>query len=500
MPVFHCKTILPVTQQTQCLVLPVFTDKDTSRHASAPLATLINRLKARGDITGKPGESLLVPHQDAVAAERILLLGAGTHGKLGRLQYQTLLGTLADQLNKLPAKDACLLLDELQVEDRDDAWMAQQAARRIVSGCYRFEQFRKDKKPLRIKSVTWHHSDSTQHSAVTTALKQGAAIGKGMALARDLGNLPGNVCTPTYLANQAQALAKQHSQLHVQVLEEKQMRALKMGALLSVSAGSRQPAKLVILDYQGIKPSTRRKTEDTKPVVLIGKGITFDTGGICLKPGAGMEEMKFDMCGAASVLGVMQTLATLRLPVRVIGILACAENMPSGDATRPGDIITSMSGKTIEVINTDAEGRLVLCDALTYAERYSPSAVIDIATLTGACVIALGNHASGLYSNRDKLADQLLRAGQTAEDKAWHMPLWEEYQHQLKSPYADVANVGGRNAGSVTAACFLARFAEKYPWAHLDIAGTAWNSTGNKGATGRPVPLLVQYLLDKSIT
>ena len=236
--------------------------------------------------------------------------------------------------------------------------------------------------------------------------------------------------------------------------------------------------------------------KNAKPIVLVGKGITFDTGGISLKPGAGMEEMKFDMCGAASVMGVMQSIAELQLPLNVIGMLVCAENMPSGRATKPGDIVTSMSGKTIEVINTDAEGRLVLCDALTYAERFKPAAVIDIATLTGACVIALGNHASGLYSNRDELGEQLFKAGIQAEDKAWRMPLWEEYQQQLKSPYADVANVGGRNAGSVTAACFLARFTENYPWAHLDIAGTAWNSGGHKGATGRPVPLLVKFLLD----
>lgn len=234
-------------------------------------------------------------------------------------------------------------------------------------------------------------------------------------------------------------------------------------------------------------------------MVLVGKGITFDTGGISLKPGTGMEEMKFDMCGAASVLGTMQAISTLQLPMNVVGVLACAENMPSGHATKPGDIVTSMSGKTIEVINTDAEGRLVLCDALTYVERFKPAAVIDIATLTGACVIALGNHASGLYSNNETLGEQLFAAGMHAEDKAWRMPLWEEYQQQLKSPYADVANVGGRNAGSVTAACFLARFTENYSWAHLDIAGTAWHSNGNnKGASGRPVPLLVRFLIDYS--
>lgn len=492
-----CKTVDPVTCKTACLVVPVFHDKKAgskprlSSHARGELEKLVSALQKRGDIAGKTGDILLLPHVGNVVAERVLLVGVGEGKALTHAQYLSLLHGIADQLHKLKVRDAVLMLDEISVQGRDPAWCAEIAARQLANSAYQSDTLKKDKKSFFLKQLVWHNGDKKNQKPVEQALATGLAIADGMLLARELGNLPGNVCTPAYLATQAQQLARGKKSLTVKVLEEKQMRELKMGSLLSVSAGSDQPAKLVILDYKG-------GAKNAKPVVLIGKGITFDSGGISLKPGAGMEEMKFDMCGAASVLGVMKTIAALQLPLNVIGMLACAENMPSGRATKPGDIVTSMSGKTIEVINTDAEGRLVLCDALTYAERFDPAAVIDIATLTGACVIALGNHASGLYSNRDALAEQLYEAGQKAEDKAWRMPLWEEYQQQLKSPYADLANVGGRNAGSVTAACFLARFAEKYPWAHLDIAGTAWNSAGTKGATGRPVPLLVKFLLDYS--
>ena len=483
-----CKAVQALSCKTACLVLPVFSgSRAHSVHAGGELGKLMKLLQKRGDIAGKPGDVLLLPHAGGIAAERLLLVGAGDGKGLTRSQYINLLQTLADHLHKCKVKEAVLLLDEVTVQGRDAAWCAELAARALGNSAYRFDTLKKDKRPAVLKQLVWHCADKKRQKAVQQGLAAGAVVAEGMALARELGNLPGNVCTPTYLATQAQQLARGQRALKTTVLDEKQMRALKMGSLLSVSAGSDEPAKLVILDYQG-------GAKNAKPVVLVGKGITFDTGGICIKPGAGMEEMKFDMCGAASVLGVMKAVVALQLPLNVIGVLACAENMPNGRATKPGDIVTSMSGKTIEIINTDAEGRLVLCDALTYVERFEPAAVIDIATLTGACVIALGNHASGLYSNRDELGEQLYEAGQQAEDKAWRMPLWEEYQQQLKSPYADVANVGGRNAGSVTAACFLARFAEKYPWAHLDIAGTAWNSGGNKGATGRPVPLLVNFL------
>jgi leucyl aminopeptidase len=477
-----------ITCKTACLVLPVFSKKKVSGHASGELGKLVNHLQKRGDIAGKPGDCLLLPHAETIAADRLLLVGAGDGTALTRAQYLAMLNNIAGHLHKMRARDAVLMLDEINVQERDASWCAEIASRQLSNSGYHFDTLKKDKKPATLQKLVWH-TDSKKQKPIAQALARGLAIASGMALARELGNLPGNVCTPSYLATQAQQLAHGKKKLSVTVLDEKQMRALKMGSLLSVSAGSDEPAKLVIMDYQG-------GAKNAKPIVLVGKGITFDTGGISLKPGAGMEEMKFDMCGAASVMGVMQTITELQLPLNVIGMLVCAENMPSGRATKPGDIVTSMSGKTIEVINTDAEGRLVLCDALTYAERFKPAAVIDIATLTGACVIALGNHASGLYSNREELGEQLFNAGIQAEDKAWRMPLWEEYQQQLKSPYADVANVGGRNAGSVTAACFLARFTENYPWAHLDIAGTAWNSGGHKGATGRPVPLLVKFLLD----
>jgi len=321
-------------------------------------------------------------------------------------------------------------------------------------------------------------------------LEQGLAVAHGVGLARDLGNRPSNVCTPAHLADQARELAKRY-RMKIQVLEREDMEKLGMGALLSVAHGSAQPPKLIVFEYRGAAKSD-------KPVVLVGKGITFDTGGISLKPAPEMDEMKFDMCGAASVLGTAKAVGEMKLPVNLVGIIPTTENMPGGRATKPGDVVTSMSGQTIEILNTDAEGRLILCDALSYAERFDPVAVIDIATLTGACVIALGHVASGLFANDDRLAGELLAAGNASCDRAWHMPLWEDYQEQLKSNFADFANIGGRPAGSVTAACFLARFAKKFKWAHLDIAGTAWKSGKEKGATGRPVPLLTQFLINRA--
>jgi len=321
-------------------------------------------------------------------------------------------------------------------------------------------------------------------------LEQGLAVAHGVSLARDLGNLPGNVCTPAYLAEQAREVAKRY-RMKITVLEREDMEKLGMGALLSVAAGSAQPPKLIVLEHRSGPRSQR-------PVALVGKGITFDTGGISLKPASEMDEMKFDMCGAASVLGTIKAAAEMKLPVNVVGLIPTSENMPGGRATKPGDIVTTMSGQTVEVLNTDAEGRLILCDALTYAERFEPAAVVDIATLTGACVIALGHVASGLFANDDALARELLAAGELACDRAWRMPLWDEYQEQLKSNFADFANIGGRPAGSVTAACFLARFTKKFKWAHLDIAGTAWKSGKEKGASGRPVPLLTQFLVNRA--
>ena len=316
----------------------------------------------------------------------------------------------------------------------------------------------------------------------------GQAIGEGSNLTKNLANMPGNVCTPTYLAKTAREMGKKYA-MPTTVLDEARMKKLGMGALLSVSSGSREPAKLISLEYNGGE-------KDQAPVVLVGKGLTFDAGGISIKPAAAMDEMKYDMCGGATVLGVMHALGELKLPINVVGVVASSENLPDGAANKPGDVVTSMKGLTIEILNTDAEGRLLLCDALTYVEKFKPDVVIDIATLTGACMVALGQQASGLFSNDDKLADALLAAGDESGDRAWRLPVWDEYQPQLNSNFADLANIGGRFAGAGTAACFLQRFAEDYNWAHLDIAGTAWKGGASKGATGRPLGLLMQYLLD----
>ena len=357
---------------------------------------------------------------------------------------------------------------------------------------YEFREFKskpaKDRKTLR--RITQMVSSRRDLAIGIQAVSDGRAITHGIRLARDLANRPANVCTPTHLAAEAQQLAKSLPAIKVTVLDEDALKKLKMNALLSVAQGTAEPARLITLEYKGGKRNGR-------PIVLVGKGITFDSGGISIKPAANMDEMKFDMCGGAAVFGAIATVAEMQLPLNVIGIIAATENMPGSKATRPGDIYTSMSGQTIEVLNTDAEGRLILCDALTYSERFNPDVVIDIATLTGACVIALGKHATGLLSNHNPLAKDLLNAGENCGDRAWQLPLWDDYQKQLDSPFADIANVGGRDAGTITAACFLSRFTKKLNWAHLDIAGTAWITGDKKGATGRPVTLLVQYLMDR---
>jgi len=368
--------------------------------------------------------------------------------------------------------------------------MAEDMVREIVNASYQFTLHKRQKPitPLALHQILLivdkKNSPAVQHGAL-----KGQATASGMAMARNLGNLAANICTPTYLALEAEKLADQHSRITTDVLDEAAMQELGMGAFLAVSQGSTQPGKMISMSYQG-------KKRAGSPIVLIGKGVTFDTGGISIKPSEGMDEMKYDMCGAASVFGVIQALACQQAEINVIGMVAAAENMPDGDAVRPGDIVTSMSGQTIEILNTDAEGRLVLCDALTYAERYKPSVVIDIATLTGACVMALGKTTSGVMGNHQKTIDALINAGDRSDDKTWQLPINEDYQQQLQSNFADMANIGGRPAGAITAACFLARFAGNYKWAHLDIAGVAWTSGKEKGASGRPVPLLMQWLND----
>ena len=493
---FQTKVTDIAKQRSECALVAVFAGgklSDAAQTVNKQSDNLLQTLIKRGDIEGKVGQTLLL-QSSGIAAERVLLVGFGSNkgGSISAADYRKALQKAASALQSSKAKNASVYLGELTVEGKDQSWQAQQMAEILSAADYQFEQFKSDKKPPGVlKKVLLDSGSREQVKACQLGLSRGTAVANGTRYARDLGNMPPNACTPTYLAKEAKRLARNQPRLSTKILEEKEMRALGMHSLLSVSDGSDEPAKLIVMDYKG-------GPKGQKPHVLVGKGITFDSGGISLKPGAGMDEMKFDMCGAASVFGTMQMLLDLQLPLNVVVIVAASENMPNGNATKPGDIVTSMSGLTIEILNTDAEGRLVLCDALTYAERFKPKSVVDIATLTGACVVALGKHASGLYSNKEELAEALLDAGKTAEDKAWHMPLWDEYQQQLDSNFADMANIGPGGAGSVTAACFLSRFTKKYDWAHLDIAGTAWVQGGQKGATGRPVPLLSQYLINKA--
>lgn len=490
------KLLNVVSHSTQCLVVACFEDATLSASANAINAADAKQLQTllkREQFSGKTGQSLLLHSPQGIAAERLLIIGFGPRDKKGNTSsdnFRKALQKIPEALRATPCSEFSLSLGDISVTDQDAQWQARQLSEIIIASQHRSDGLKS--KPAEVsfvpKKITLGFAKE-QLAAAGKGIKLGQAIAKGVNFARELGNLPGNICTPTYLAQQAKQLARGQTTLSVKVLEEKAMQALGMGSLLSVSAGSDQPAKLIVLEY-------KNGPQKQAPIALVGKGITFDTGGISLKPGAGMDEMKFDMCGAASVLGTFKTLVELQLPINVVGVIAASENMPNGKATKPGDIVTSMAGLTIEVLNTDAEGRLVLCDALTYTERFNPKVVIDIATLTGACVIALGGHASGLFSNNEALAQALLQAGQTANDRAWQMPLWDDYQKQLDSNFADIANIGGREGGSITAACFLSRFTKKFAWAHLDVAGTAWLSGSAKGATGRPVPLLVQYLLD----
>jgi leucyl aminopeptidase len=484
---FSTKGGAPDRIASDCVVVGVF-----EKRRLAPAAESLDRaarghlreVLKRGDMDGRAGTSRLLVDVPHLACERVLLVGLGRESDLGAKQYRTAIRNAVSTLVDTGARDVHLCLPELHVAGKDMVWKLRHAAIAAADALYQFEGMKSKKSPARrLRSVTFLQPGRNPTGA--RGLVEGRAISAGMALARDLGNLPANVCTPTYLADQAVKLGKAWK------LERRDMERLGMGSLLSVASGSRQPPKLIVVRYNGAAKSE-------KPVVLVGKGVTFDTGGISLKPAGDMDEMKYDMCGAASVLGTLRAVAEMKLACNVVGVIPTTENMPGGAATRPGDIVTSMSGQTVEILNTDAEGRLILCDALTYAERFKPQAVIDIATLTGACVIALGHVATGLFSNQDTLAEELLEAGTDAWDRVWRLPLWEDYQEQLKSPFADLANIGGRPAGAVTAASFLARFAESYSWAHLDIAGTAWVSGKNKGATGRPVPLLSTFLIGRA--
>jgi leucyl aminopeptidase len=493
---FSIKSGKPEQPHGACLVLGVFESRTTAPAAwtarpetRAALAEVL----ASGDMDGKAGHTLMLRKLPALDSERLLLVGLGKEEEFGDKAYATAIRNAVKAVRESGAAEATLLLAQIPVEKRTAAWRVRQAAMLAIETLYRFDRFKSKKEEARpLGKLSFVVDDETDEAAA--ALAQGLAIGEGATLARTLGNLPANVCTPTYLAEEARRIAEAH-RLDCRILERADMETLGMHALLSVAKGSREAPKFIVLRYQGGEP-------DGKPIALIGKGICFDSGGISLKPGEGMAEMKFDMCGAASVLGTIEAAARMRLPLDLVALAPCVENMPGGAASRPGDIVTSLSGQTIEILNTDAEGRLLLCDALTYAERFEPQAVIDVATLTGACVVALGKVASGLFANDDELAGALSEAGDAALDRAWRLPLWDDYQEQLKSDFADLANVGGRPAGSVTAACFLSKFAEKFAWAHLDIAGTAWKAGKDKGAdggaTGRPVPLLTHYLLARA--
>ncbi|WP_106475911.1 leucyl aminopeptidase [Phytohalomonas tamaricis] len=488
---FSVLTANPAKAEAGCIVVPILKGGELTP-ATAKLddasERLIGQLIERGDFNAELGNTQLVPFAPGLNTDRLLLVGCGEQDKLTESRFRSALEAAMSALLKLPIDDAAIAFTDTDLGTSEVNWKARMIGEVANKALYRFDDFKTTKsEPPSLKHLTLLVSDPGEASAVEAGVKLGAAIGDGINLARQLGNLPGNVCTPRYLAEQATALG-QHGNLSVTIHDEKALEEMGAGAILAVGKGSVEPPRLIVMEYKGAG-------DDEAPHVLIGKGITFDTGGISLKPGADMDEMKFDMCGAASVLGTMQTVLATQPKVNVIGIIAAAENMPGGRAIKPGDIITTLKGLTVEILNTDAEGRLVLCDALAYAERFKPASVVDIATLTGACVVALGAHAIGLFSNDDDMALDILEAGETAWDRAWHMPLWDEYQKQLDSHYADLANIGGRAAGAITAACYLSRFAEQYPWAHLDIAGVAW--VGKKGATGRPVGLLSQYIFDR---
>lgn len=481
----------PTKIKSACIVAAVYSGKDFGECASdldRSSRQALSRLAKRGDIHGQVADALMVPNAPGLEADRVLLIGAGKRSGITAAEYGKLTRKAAGAVVGAGLKNALTALTEVVVKDRDDGWKIQQQILAFEAASYRFNEFKTRTKAKTAKFSHLHLLLSAElDGSVVDETRIGNSLINGLKLTKDLANTPANYCTPTHLADQAKSLGKQFKSLKVEVLDEAAMEKLDMGSLLSVSRGSEQPAKLITLIYSG-------GVEKAKPVVLVGKGVTFDSGGISLKPGPAMDEMKYDMCGAATVLGVLSTIAEAELPINVVGVIPATENLPDGKASKPGDIVKSMSGQTIEVLNTDAEGRLILCDALTYCERFNPDVVVDIATLTGACIIALGHQTTALMSNNDTLAEALLAAGQTSGDRAWRLPLWDEYQQQIDSPFADMANVGGRGAGSITAACFLARFTKKYRWAHLDIAGTAWRSEKPKGATGRPVSLLVQFL------
>ncbi len=492
---FSIKSGSPEKQRSACVVVGVFDHRKLSFPAEVidtAAAGYLADILRRGDMDGKPGTTLLLHNVPGQLCDRVLLVGLGKEREFRDKNYRDAIRAAVKALSETGVGEAALYLTEIPVKKRDLGWCVEQAVLVASETLYRFEQMKSkpDDSKRALRRLTLAVSRRGELPTGETAALRGQAIAAGMKLAKDLGNLPGNICTPGYLAGQARELAQTHG-FDIEVLDQAAIEQLGMGSFLSVARGSDEAPHFIVLRHHG---GDRKQ----KPVVLVGKGITFDSGGISIKPAADMDEMKYDMCGAASVLGAFRALADLKLPLNVVGLIPTCENMPNGRANKPGDVVTSMSGQTIEVLNTDAEGRLILCDALTYAERFDPACVVDIATLTGACVIALGHVTSGLLANDDALARELLHAGEMANDRCWQLPLFEEYEELLKSNFADMANIGGRAGGTITAAAFLGKFTKKYDWAHLDIAGTAWKSGKEKGSTGRPVPLLVHFLVKRA--
>ena len=449
----------------------------------------LTRLIKSGDLSSAPGRCKVLSAVPGVKAQRVAVVGLGKSGKLNSTIYKKAVAAAIMALDGSKTRQILNTLTLEPVADCSPYYLARHSVEAVSDVLYRFTEMKsgRKKKPMPLASLGHSIAKRGDANKVTRGAEHGDGIANGVRLAKDLGNLPANVCTPSYLARVAKKLAAGNGKLTTKVLSEAEMKRLGMGSLLSVTAGTVEPAKLIVMQYKG--------AGSDKPIVLVGKGVTFDTGGISLKPGPAMDEMKFDMCGAAGVIGTMAAVAKMKLPVNLNVIVPAVENMPGGKATKPGDIVKSMSGQTIEVLNTDAEGRLILCDALTYSRRFKPAAVIDVATLTGACVVALGHHRTAIFSNDDGLRDEIFAAGNAAEDRGWPMPMGEEYAAQLKSNFADMANIGGATGGAVTAACFLGKYTDGLNWAHLDIAGTAWRSGAKKGASGRPVPMLSEIVL-----
>jgi leucyl aminopeptidase len=479
--------------KTDCIICPIV-EGEPLAEAVASLNQItenqIQQLIDRGDLQGKAGEIQWLHNPTGIQAQRLLLLGLGKTTTPNDRDLKKAITAATQALQNSGCRSALLpVTTETDSLHRVSRLMVETIESTSYSYHLPHSKKKKAERP-ELKKISFATGNRKQSNLIKQAITEGKAIADGVSLARTLGDLPANICTPDYLARETRKIGRNQKNIAIKVLNEKEMEKLGMGALLSVSHGSEQPAKLIIAEYKGAAKSQA-------PTVLVGKGVTFDSGGISLKPGARMDEMRFDMCGAASVIGTLQAVRDLQLPINLVAIVPATENLPSGKATKPGDVVTSLSGQTIEILNTDAEGRRILCDALTYAERFKPEEIIDIATLTGACVVALGKHAAGLLSNDDQLANSLLEAGEQSSDRCWRLPLWDEYQPQLDSNFADMGNIGGPEAGTITAACFLSRFAEKQRWAHLDIAGAAWNQGKEKGATGRPVSLLVQHLINK---